>query len=393
MADVPFLRLSEIGDRGGELEHSIEDAAEGHEESGRVSGKERSLLNEGAVSCIKSFHSKKPVISKKILTLQIKNLMATSEQILGLIKSHFDGDNDRFKTLALQLSVAEAKAGHTVFSHAIKDLLSKPNLQIHRPTFKQLSADISEYLLLGKDDASMASLVITKAIDEKIKRIILEYIQREKLHKYNLENRRKVLLYGPSGTGKTMSASVIANELRLPLYVVRLEKIVTKFMGETGLKLSKVFDCIEQLPGIYLFDEFDAIGFQRGVDNEVGEMRRVLNTFLQLMERESSNSIIIAATNDVKSLDKALFRRFDDVIEYQLPDTFEIERLIANTFVDFKLIGNINELSKILKGRSCADIVEICRDAIKSHILDDMELSVSNIISLIESRTLISKIG
>ena len=319
--------------------------------------------------------------------------MATSEQILSLIKSHIDGDNDRFKTLALQLSVAEAKAGHTVFSRAIKDLLTKSNLRVFRPTFKQLSADISEYLLLGKDDATMASLVISKAIEDKIKRIILEYIQREKLQKYNLENRHKVLIYGPSGTGKTMSASVIANELHLPLYIVRLEKIVTKFMGETSLKLSKVFDCISQLPGVYLFDEFDAIGHQRGYDNEVGEMRRVLNTFLQLMERESSNSIIVAVTNDVESLDKALFRRFDDVIEYQLPEIPVIERLIENTFVDFKLIGKINELSQLLKGRSCADIVEICRDAIKSHILDNMELSVSNIISLIDSRTNICKIG
>lgn len=319
--------------------------------------------------------------------------MATSEQILSLIKSHIDGDNDRFKTLALQLSVAEAKAGHTVLSRSIKDLLAQSNLQVFRPTLKQLSADISEYLCLGKNDATMSSLVIANPNDDKIKRIILEYVQREKLQKYNLENRHKILLHGPSGTGKTMSASVIANELHLPLYIVRIEKIITKFMGETSFKLSKVFDYITQIPGVYLFDEFDAIGHQRGFDNEVGEMRRVLNSFLQLMERESSNSIIIAATNDVQSLDKALFRRFDDIIEYQLPEIPEIEKLIENTFVDFKLTGNIHELSQLLKGRSCADIVEICRDAIKSHILDNMELSVSNIINLIENRSFISKIG
>lgn len=319
--------------------------------------------------------------------------MATSEQILSLIKSHVDGDNDRFKTLALQLSVAEAKAGHTVFSKAIKDLLTKSNFQVFRPTFKQLTSDISDYLLSVNDDATMASLVISNPVGDKIKRIILEYIQREKLQKYNLENRHRLLLYGPPGTGKTMSASVIANELRLPLYVVRLEKIVTKFMGETSQKLAKVFDCIAQLPGVYLFDEFDAIGLHRGADNEVGEMRRVLNTFLQLLERESSNSIIVAATNDIDSLDKALFRRFDDVIEYQLPNKFEIERLIENAFVDFGLTGNKAELSKRLEGSSCADIVEICRDAIKSHILEGMELSVSNVISLIEERKLICKIG
>lgn len=319
--------------------------------------------------------------------------MATSEQILSLIKSHVEGDNERFKTLALQLSASEAKAGHTVFSRAIKELVSKPNLQIFRPTFKQLSADISESLIQSNNKASLTSLVIAPSVAEKIRRVILEYAQRGKLEKYNLENRHRLLLFGPSGTGKTMTAAVIANELRLPLFIVRLEKVVTKFMGETSLKLSKIFDCISQIPGIYLFDEFDAIGQQRGYDNEVGEMRRVLNTFLQLLERESSDSIIIAATNDFKALDKALLRRFDDVIEYQLPGKKEILQLVENCFVDFDLTGDIHSLTDRMAGMSCAEIEEICKDAIKSHILEGMQLNSANILSMIDSKSYLSNIG
>ena len=319
--------------------------------------------------------------------------MATSEQILSLIKSHIDGDNDRFRTLALQLSVAEAKAGHAVFSKSIKDLLSQTGAQIFRHNFRQLSADMSDLLIHDDDDSTLLSLVVNINIEDKIRRIILEYAQKERLHQYNLDNRHRILLHGPSGTGKTMTASVIANELRLPLYIVRLEKVVTKFMGETSLKLSKIFDYISQIPGIYLFDEFDAIGQQRGSDNEVGEMRRVLNTFLQMMDRDISNSIVIAATNDCDALDKALFRRFDDVIEYSLPEKEQIGKLIANVFCDFDFKGSPTALSSDFIGMSCADIVTICKDAIKMHILDNIPLNNDAVRSAINGRNLQSKIG
>jgi SpoVK/Ycf46/Vps4 family AAA+-type ATPase len=111
-----------------------------------------------------------------------------------------------------------------------------------------------------------------------------------------------------------MTASVIASELELPLYTVQVDKLVTKFMGETSARLRQIFDNVEIQQGIYLFDEFDAIGADRTLDNEVGEMRRVLNSFLQFIEQDASDSIIIAATNNQKMLDQALFRRFDDVL-------------------------------------------------------------------------------
>lgn len=127
-----------------------------------------------------------------------------------------------------------------------------------------------------------------------------------------------------------MTASVIANEVNLPLYVIQIDKLVTKYMGETSVKLRQVFDYIEEYPGVYLFDEFDAIGADRSMDNDVGEMRRILNSFLQYLENEDSFSLIIAATNNPSILDKALFRRFDDVLEYFLPDEDQILRIMKN---------------------------------------------------------------
>ena len=159
-------------------------------------------------------------------------------------------------------------------------------------------------------------LIVSKDIGEKIDRILIEYKQRHKLAKHGMRNRRKVLLAGPPGTGKTMTASIIANEIKLPLFVILMDKLVTKFIGESSSKLRQVFELTTERPGVYFFGEFDTIGGERAKDNDVGEMRRVLNSFLHFIERDSSENLILAATNNIRLLDHALFRRFDDVIQY-----------------------------------------------------------------------------
>lgn len=158
-------------------------------------------------------------------------------------------------------------------------------------------------------------------------------------------------------------------------------------MGETSLKLSKIFDLISNVRGIYLFDEFDAIGMQRGMENEVGEMRRILNTFLQLMERDDSDSIIVAATNAKEVLDTALFRRFDDVIEYQLPDQQQIEILLKTQLEPFTTPDlHIDKIAKALEGRSHAEITSVCADAIKESILSEQQLTDNIVIQAIEQK-------
>lgn len=313
--------------------------------------------------------------------------MANSDQILGLIKSYLEGDDERFRSLALQVSASEAKAGHAVLAQAIRDLLKSNKVHILKPQLRMLNSDVSELLIEEEQPFRISDLVTNESLKEKINRIIKEYIQRDKLREYNLANRRKILMAGPSGTGKTMTASVIANELQLPLYVVRLEKVVTKFMGETSLKLSKVFDWIGQMQGVYLFDEFDAIGQRRGLDNEVGEMRRVLNSFLQMMERDNSDSLILAATNDIQILDKALFRRFDDVLEYSLPSNEEKIEIIKRRLADFVLEGDVRLLLPDLNDLSQAEICMVCTDAIKESLLNDKALTVSLIKEIISMRT------
>lgn len=310
--------------------------------------------------------------------------MATANQLKMLVKSHFEDNNERFNTLALQIAAHEARLGHTNLANDIRKIIesSKNN----KPRLKSIDSNLQGLFLEIYPQERLSDLVVAPQIKERIQRIIHEFTYKDKLFKHNLENRRKIMFSGNPGTGKTMTASIIANELKLPIYVVLMDKIVTKYMGETSAKLRQIFDFIEDVPAVYLFDEFDAIGGQRGKDNEVGEMRRVLNSFLQFIERDHSDSLIIAATNNLELLDQALFRRFDDVIHYQLPTDNEKIQLLKN-----RLNGNlskkeIKELLPELDSLSHAEINQACLDVIKTSVIYDLPIRFDLVVKTIKER-------
>ena len=310
--------------------------------------------------------------------------MATANQLKMLVKSHFEENDEKFNTIELQIAAHEASLGHTNLANDIRKIIesSKNN----KPRLKNIDSNLQGLFLEIYPQERLSDLVVSPQIKERIERIIHEFTYKDKLFKHNLENRRKILFSGNPGTGKTMTASIIANELRLPIYVVLMDKIVTKYMGETSAKLRQIFDFIKDVPAVYLFDEFDAIGGQRGKDNEVGEMRRVLNSFLQFLERDHSDSLIIAATNNLELLDQALFRRFDDVIRYQLPTDNEKLQLLKN-----RLNGNlsnkeIKDLLPELTSLSHAEINQACLDVIKTSVIYDLPIKFDLVVKTIRER-------
>lgn len=310
--------------------------------------------------------------------------MATADQIKSLVKAHLDGNNDKFRTTVLQIAAYEARQNHTKFARELKKLVETQKV----PKQNVISMNkVNPMLQMTLPENQLNDLILSDEIKERIIRILTEYKNKAKLEQFGLENRRKILIEGPPGTGKTFTASVIASELSLPLYTVQVDKLVTKFMGETSVKLRQIFESIENNVGVYFFDEFDAIGTDRSMDNEVGEMRRILNSFLQFFEQDSSQSIIIAATNNHKLLDQALFRRFDDVLHYTLPSGSEIESLFKYRLSvfqkGFKPTKRLIEKSKIL---SQAELVKICDDAIKDSILYDRKITEEQLLNLVDER-------
>jgi len=321
--------------------------------------------------------------------------MASADQLKALLKSHIESDDSRFFSVALQIAAHEAKLGHGKLAEEMRalvdaaksrrsaDSITKKAIPISQPR-----GELSNLLEVSYPKARLADMVLDDAVATGLKRIILEQRNFSKIRGHGLSPRRKLLLLGPPGTGKTMTASVLAGELNIPLFLVRLDALITKFMGETAAKLRQLFDAISDVRGIYFFDEFDAIGSQRGLSNDVGEIRRVLNSFLQMIEQDSSTSVIIAATNHPELLDYAVFRRFDDVIEYGLPHREQIVTLLKARLVNIKLRNpRWSVLAATAEGLSYADVSRAADEAIKEAIIHDQQsLTLADVERTLEER-------
>lgn len=321
--------------------------------------------------------------------------MASADQLKALLKSHLDGDNQQFFSVVMQVAAHEAKLGHGKLAEELRELIDEAKrrhgsgqpVQIGRPR-----GELANLLSVSYPKNRLMDMVLDDRALAQLQQVIKEQRLFARIREHGLAPRRKLLLVGPPGTGKTMTASVLAGELGIPLFLVRLDSLITKFMGETAAKLRQVFDSVTDVRGVYFFDEFDAIGSQRGLANDVGEIRRVLNSFLQMIEHDQSNSLIVAATNHPEILDYALFRRFDDVIEYRLPtreQIMEIVRSRLGSFMPKRLAAKT--IAVRADGLSCAEICRAVDGAIKEAIMHDHgSIQIATLNHMLGERRLIS---
>jgi len=317
--------------------------------------------------------------------------MARADQLKALLQSHSEGDDQRFYSVAMQMAAHEAKLGHGKLAEDLRALIDKAKKQkktgqtipIGRPR-----GDLADLLTVSYPKLRFGDMVLNKELAHQLKRIIREQRYASEIRSHGLTPRRKLLFIGPPGTGKTMSASVLAGELGFPLCQVRLDGLITKFMGETAAKLRQIFDATDHTRGVYFFDEFDAIGSQRGMANDVGEIRRVLNSFLLMIEQDTSHSLIIAATNHPGMLDHALFRRFDDILQYTLPDKDQIIALLKSRLSQ-TATRNISwpQLAGLAAGLSYAEVSRAGEEALKDVLINrKKELSEKEIAAMLAER-------
>ena len=308
--------------------------------------------------------------------------MTTARHIVALLQSHVAGDEDRFLSVATQLAAHEARQGHGKLAQELRELIDAAKGKVTTVARRgagpvpiaQPKGELTSLLAARYSDIRLTSMILAPGLSERLGRILREQRQHERLRARGLSPRRKLLLVGPPGSGKTMTALALAGELKLPLFTVLYDGLIGKLMGETASRLRLIFDAVAVQRGVYFFDEFDAIGTQRAGPNDVGEIRRVLNSFLQFLEDDVGPSLIVAATNHPELLDKALFRRFDDVIAYDLPDPEVVRGILMSRLATYDLEAiDWAELLRVTAGLSQAEIGRAADDAAKVAVLGGSE--------------------
>ena len=305
----------------------------------------------------------------------------SAKHLLALLNSHIDGDEEQFLSIALQAAAQEARQGRPEEAEKLKRLVQKARDQQRtgRPAGGQTPiplarprGELQGLLESTYPKVTLASMVLAEDVRTRLDRVVRQQLERATLRDHGQAPTTHMLLVGPPGTGKTMTASALAGELRLPLFTIRLEALFSRFFGETAAKLRLVFDQVAQTRGVYLLDEFDAVGARRGDPNDVGEIRRVLNSVLSFMEEpNTTDSLVLAATNHAEILDEALARRFDEVVEYGLPDPAGARAIIERRLGKFKLAARSwTAIEPVLDGLSQGELVRAADAVVRDAILE-----------------------
>lgn len=296
-----------------------------------------------------------------------------------LLQSHAEGDETSFRKAALQLAAAESTAGHVRVAEEIRAIIAKmpaTSIRRHAPVVDIAAprGELADILEGGHREERLRDIVLRPEAEETFRRVLSENRSRARLERFGVSPRRRLLFHGAPGCGKTLAAAVLAGEMGLPLMTVRFDALFSRFLGATAVQLRAIFAEMPRRPGVYLFDEFDSVAKARGDSQDVGEMNRVVTAFLQLVDADMSGSILVAATNHVELLDRAVFRRFDVIVPFEKPTCEQIAELMTLRLSTVGLRSeDASRLAVHAEGWSFADVARACDDAVRTMALDDRE--------------------
>ena len=316
--------------------------------------------------------------------------MAHGKLLRQLIRSGAEGDLDAFRGVAKRVIAEERQKQHHLLANDLETILYGRTKTPSSQTLRNLLPTIPEDreraipLLTAREPVlGLEDVVLSPENLSLVEEILREHNREEILKAHGLRPSDRVLFCGPPGCGKTLTAEVIASELGRPLIVVRTDSVVSSFLGETAANLRKVFDFVAASPTVALFDEFDALGKEREDASEHGELRRVVNAVLQMMDAYEGRSLIIAATNHEGMLDSAVWRRFEEVLYLNPPTTAELGKLLRVKLRGVRRDFDFEEVVERgwFNGTTHADVERIVRRAVKEMVLEggDLRLCLGHI--------------
>ena len=328
-----------------------------------------------------------------------------AELIANIIAAHCSGDEASFKAAVEALAVDEDKKGNSRVSNMILDsyngknitLMKKP--EVGQPTgggFAVQSAGSISTAPRDKDsllelydivhsDVSLSDVVLPENQRKLLLQILEERKNNSKLAEHNLPPANRLLLCGPPGCGKTMTAHAIAHELNLPMAYVRIDGLVSSYLGQTSVNLRKIFSSVENQNIVLFLDEFDAIAKKRDDGHEMGELKRVVTALLQNFDNMPANVFLIAATNHEHLLDPAIWRRFNYTINIGYPDVNQRSELIQRWFREYTVETDVDikKLTDLTADRSVAQIKELVISAAKRYVTTDKPVTMEDMIELL----------
>ena len=313
--------------------------------------------------------------------------MTSLAQVTALVDAHVSRDNDRFRSITLQIAAHVSSRSERGADHLRRLVENQQALSfVPLPSASGLLSAPSNLFTL--DD-----MVLAPWVRERLDRVVLEQSRRRDLFAQKLRPARKLLFTGPPGVGKTMAAGALSRAIDMPMFRVELHGVISQFLGETSSKLAKVFEHVRSMPAVYLFDEFDAIGAERsslGSEAAGAEMRRVVNSLLQFVEDDRSDSLIVAATNHDQMLDSAIFRRFDEVVAFGSPTRDEVIALVRCRLADIdpdQLDASAIYSAVANPGLGHADVCAALDRVRKDHVLVGTAIDTRSIVASIVTRT------
>lgn len=300
-----------------------------------------------------------------------------SELLIKIFEAFTKKDDELFYKIAWDITEEEKRKKHHLLAEQLKRILTENSVTSHKNYSQEIPPiprdnekgfrllDVKKFFLDWDD------VVLAKETEEILRQIVKELEEEDVLATYGLKPRQKILFYGPPGTGKTLTAKVMSSIIGYPLVYVRFESVISSYLGETASNLRKIFDYMEKGRWVVLFDEFDIIGKQRDDPTEHGEIKRVVNNFMLMLENYEGDSMIMASTNHPHLLDIGVWRRFDEIIYFGLPDKERRKKIFEKYLKVMKKDKNFDfkKLSEESDRFSGADIEQVCIDALKMAIL------------------------